>query len=268
MSLTRRTALSLGAVALAAPAVAIGVTEPRAAAPSSSDIQAWSDYEVRLRNRLADAGGGKFDETTARAVLELTNQARQATGAQALVWHTELAGAACAHAGDLAHRHYIDHLSPEGFDPSHRFWLTGRTTVGSPSENIAYHRGEGPPITAPGLLRNWRNSPRHWGNLLNPRHSHGGIGLVRTADRAWLVGLYAQPLATLSEPLAFRPEGDAINRALQGLSPVLLPRLTRPQGSLAGIDTASRSIRQIAAVRRVGLGAFDLIGGPIFLANA
>ena len=50
---------------------------------------------------------------------------------------------------EWAARAYVEHLSPEGFDPSHRFWLLGRTTIGSPSENIAYHRGAGPPRNDP-----------------------------------------------------------------------------------------------------------------------
>src|SRR5688572_21532215 len=109
----------MGLAAVAAPAAAEITTD---AAPPASDASAWSHYEARLRARLADAGGGHFDEAAGQAALEATNRARAAAGAPAVVWHDELAQAARAHAADLAQRAYVEHLSPEGFDPSHRFW--------------------------------------------------------------------------------------------------------------------------------------------------
>src|SRR5690349_448240 len=146
MSLTRRTTLAAGLAAAAAPAFARDAPEitvvmaARDEAPPASAIDVWSAYEARLRARLADGGGGRFDDAGARAALALANQARAAVRAPALAWHDELAQSARAHAGDLAHSGKVEHLSAEGFDPSHRLWLLGRTTIGSPSENLAYHR--------------------------------------------------------------------------------------------------------------------------------
>jgi len=258
---TRRTALATGLAALAAPAMADVATD---AAPAATDTKAWTAYEARLRARLADAGGGRLDAAAGRTALDLTNRARAAVGASPLAWHNELAQAARAHAGDLAQRTYVEHLSPEGFDPSHRFWLLGRTTIGSPSENIAYQRGG--PATPAGLLQRWRTSPGHWKNLLRPSHTHAAYAFLRSGDRSWLIGLYARPLATLPEPLPFHAHGPEIGRALRSLSSAHRPRLAVPQGSRLGKVDGAPPVMQITAIRPGAGGRFDIVGGPIFLA--
>lgn len=260
---SRRVLLGAGAAFLA-PGLA-------RAAPPASDPNPWIAYEARLRARMADAGGGRFDDAAARAVLTLTNAARQAAGAGPLAWHPELAEAARAHAGDLVQRGYIEHLSPETFDPSHRFWLLGRRTVGSPSENIAWHKG-GDPATPQRMMKIWQGSPGHWKNLLRPSHTHAAFGFVRRGDQAWVVGLYANPLARLVEPLPFRLEGfDQAAQVIKGfeaLPPGCLPRVTAPQGADAGRSPRPGEgprLMQLSLRRRMDETSFELIGGPIFL---
>lgn len=248
---------------LASPAAADVATD---AAPPASDARAWAAYEARLRERLADAGGHRFDDASAHIALDATNAVRRTAGAPPVEWHEELAAAARAHAGDLAARGYVEHLSPEGFDPSHRFWLLGRTTIGSPSENIAYHRAAGPPATSTALLQRWKKSPGHWRNLLRASHTHAAYGVVRGRDRVWMVGLYARPVATLPEPLPFHAHGPEIARALRAVPGEHRPRLSVPQGSRLGKIEGTPPVMQITAIRRVDTGAFDVVGGPIFLA--
>ncbi len=170
----RRTGLAGGLAA----GLAAATGAARAAGPPSAET--WVAYEARLRARGADAGGGRFDGTTERGLHAMTNQARTASGADALTWDAELAATARAHAGDLAQRRYVEHLSPEGFDPTDRLGLVARRTIGSASENITWHRG-GKVDGAGDLMRNWRSSPPHWSNLLNARYSHAGFGVG--ADR-------------------------------------------------------------------------------------
>jgi uncharacterized protein YkwD len=258
--LARRTLLAAGLGTLAGRAAAEQATD---AAPPATDIAAWTAYEARLQSRMADAGGGRFDEAAARAALDITNRARGQAGAPPVAWQAELAQAAHAHAGDLARRGYVEHLSPEGFDPSHRLWLVGRTTVGSPSENIAYHRGAR--VNGAQLLERLRGSPGHWANLLRPTHTHAAYAFVTRGDRYWLVGLYARPLATLGEPLPFLAQGPDVRRALASLAPEQRPRLAVPQGSRLGNVAGAPPVMQITAIRPGGLGRFDVVGGPIFL---
>ena len=236
-------------------------------APPASDVGAWTRYEARLRARIADAGGGRFDDGAGRVALSATNTARAAAGAPAVAWHEELALTARAHAADLAARAYVEHLSPEGFDPSHRFWLLGRTTIGSPSENIAYHRGDGPPAAPADLVARWRKSPGHWRNLLRASHTHAAYGVVRTRDRVWMVGLYARPLASLAAPLPFRAQGPEIARALEAVPREQRPRLATPQGCRPGRAEGQAPVMQLTAIRRLEAGGFDVIGGPIFVAG-
>ena len=264
MSFSRRAALAAGLSALALPAAADPL---RDAAPPASDDAAWRAYEALLRARLSDAGGGRFDEAGAQQAFALTNAARRAAGAPAVEWHAELEAAARAHAGDLRRRSYVEHLAPEGFDPSHRFWLIGRTTIGSPSENIAFHRGHGPPATPAHLIDRLRRSPGHWANLLRGTHTHAACALVRDRTRAWLVSLYARPVAALPDPLPFRAEGPDIARALRSLPADLRLRLAVPQGSRLGTVAGAPPVMQLTAIRRSDPGRIDVIGGPIFLAS-
>lgn len=266
MSASRRGILTGGVAAIASPALAQRAAKA-ANTPAAADLLAWTTYEARLRARLNDAGGGVFDLIAARKVLSLINQARTAVGASGVEWHAELAETASAHAGDLARRGYVEHISPEGFEPSHRFWLLGRTTIGSPSENIAYHRGDGAPATPSDLVRLWRNSPGHWRNVLRPTHTHAAFAIVRRPDKAWLVGLFARPLATLTEPLALRATGPEISRALRSLASDLHAGVSIPQGSRMGEVKGQPPVLQITATRPAGPGAYDVIGGPIFLAG-
>lgn len=272
MRLTRRRAM-VGAAALAAApagAAAAPATAPevtivlaRDEAPPASDIDAWSVYEARLRLRGADAGGGRFDDEGARATLAAVNQARAGAGAAPLTWHDELALAARAHAGDLAHTGRVEHLSAEGFDPSHRLWLLGRTTVGSPTENLAYHRQKGPPAPPGALLAQWRRSPEgHWQNLVRPSHTHAAFALVRGSDQALLVGLFLRPVAALAAPLPWLAQGNDIAEALRGLDPGLAPRLAPPQGARPVTGAPGRRVMQISALRREDGG---YVGGPVFL---
>lgn len=258
MRLTRRRVVGGGALLIAGPAYGQTVVD---AAPAATDVAAWTAYEARLRARLAD---GRFDAQGADAALATTNSLRLAAGAPPLTWHAELAETARAHAADLAARRYVEHLSPEGFDPSHRFWLLARTTIGSPSENIAYHRGEGPPAPAGRMVERWRQSPGHWQNVLRASHTHAGYGVVRGPDRVWVVGLFAQPLATLPEPLPFRAREPEIARAIRATPSALSPRLTVPQGSRPARLAGATPVMQLTAVRRIG-GVADIIGGPIFI---
>ncbi|MEW5685951.1 MAG: CAP domain-containing protein [Pseudomonadota bacterium] len=264
MSFSRRAALAGGLSTLALPAMAEAL---RDAAPTASDAAAWSAYEALLRARLADAGGGRFDEAGARQAFDLTNAARRAAGAAPVQWRPDLETAARAHAGDLARRGYVEHLTPEGFDPSHRFWLLSRTTIGSPSENISYHRGEGPPATPDHLIDRLRRSPGHWANLLRDTHTHAAYALVRGRTRAWLVGLYARPLATLPDPLPFQAQGPDVARALRSLPAELRLRLAVPQGSRQGKVEGAPPVMQLTAIRRSDPGRIEVVGGPIFLAT-
>lgn len=237
----------------------------RSAGPPSAD--AWIAYEARLRARAGDAGGGRFDGATERSLHALTNRARAAGGADALTWDAELAATARAHAADLAQRRYVEHLSPEGFDPTDRLGLLARRTIGSASENITYHRGD--KVDGAGdLMSNWRSSPPHWSNLLNPRYSHAGFGVVRVADQVYAVGLYAKLNGSLSADLPFHlADIAALLSNLKGMPAGVASFWLEDQVR----KTGRRGMRAPPGVYRLRIdlpladATYDALYGPIFV---
>jgi hypothetical protein len=248
--------------------LAAGLTAAAGArAAGAAPADAWVAYEARLRARGLDAGGGRFDGPTERELHTLTNRARSAGGADALTWDAELAATARAHAGDLAQRRYVEHLSPEGFDPTDRLGLVARRTIGSASENITWHRG-GQIDGAGDLMRNWRSSPPHWSNLLNPRYSHAGFGVVRIADQVYAVGLYAKLNGTLAADLPFHlADTNALLSNLKGMPAGVASFWLEDQVRKVG----RRGMRAPPGVYRLRIDlpldstTYDELYGPIFV---
>ncbi|MFC3078279.1 CAP domain-containing protein [Phenylobacterium terrae] len=262
----RRRLLGGLALALCAPALAHAALRP-------GEPQPWLDYEARLRGRLGDAGGGRFQAGTAEALLAETNAVRHAAGRGELQWSAQLALAARAHAADLAARGYVEHLSPEGFDPSHRLSLLSRRLLASTSENIAVRTGGAPP-TASDLMGVWRKSRPHWTGLMLPTHTHAAFGVVQAGRRTIAVGLYARPDGTLAQPAPFRLEDEAdLVRAVASARPELRDfELTDPISERrmagpwpTGEDFAlPRGVYQLRPHRPVP-GGTQILWGPIFV---
>ncbi len=247
---------------------------PAWAAPQVTDVGVWLAYEARLRARLVDAGGGRFAAPDERRLWTLTNGARAANGAPACGWSDELALTARAHAADLADRDYVEHLTPEGFDPSHRIGVLARRMIGSASENIAYRHAP-KPSSAEDLMELWRNSERHWLNLLAPTHAQVGFGVVTRGERTYAVGLYAHPDGELAAPLPFKVNGAAdLFSVLERASPHLESfSLTNPLDVAAsrafGQDAiGSRltpGVYQLRPRQRLDAQRYQILWGPIFV---
>jgi uncharacterized protein YkwD len=251
-------------------ALIAGLMAAGAARAEGQAQDAWLSYEVRLRARAADCGGGRFDAATERALLGLTNQVRAAAGVGALAWNGELAATARAHAGDLAQRRYVEHLSPEGFDPTDRLGLLARRTIASTSENIAFHRGRKIDGAAH-MMGIWRASPPHWGNLLTERYSHAGFGVAGLDERVYAVGLYAKLSGTLSADLPFHlPDVAALLSSLKGMPAGVASFWLEDQVRTAG----RRGLRAPPGVYRLRIdlpvegAAGENLYGPIFVLDA
>lgn len=250
---------------LATPALA------RVAPGLSQD--AWLAYEARLRGRAADAGGGDFLAASERELLTLTNAARKAVGAPALAWNAELARVARGHAGDLAGRGYVEHLSPEGFDPNHRVGLLARRMIGSASENIAYRRAA-EIAKASDLMGIWRRSPPHWSNLLRAHYTQAGFGVVARGRQTYAVGLYARPDGALGAPLPFRLGQEAefasvLRAASPGFEGFMLTDPLDEDAAWTRIDwddgaPVPPGVYQLRPRRRVDRRRYQILWGPIF----
>jgi uncharacterized protein YkwD len=273
---TTRSPLTAGGVARRTLLAGIGslAALPAFAAPQAIDASAWLDYEARLRARLVDAGGGRFEAAKERQLWMLTNGARIANGAPACGWSDELALTARAHAADLADRDYVEHLAPEGFDPTHRIGVLARRMIGSASENIAYRHAPAAP-SAEDLMGLWRGSERHWLNLLAPAHAQVGFGVVTRGERTYAVGLYAHPDGELAAPLPFKVNGAVdLSSVLEQASPRLESfSLTNPLDAAAsrafGQDAIgpqlTPGVYQLRPRQRLDERHYQILWGPIFV---
>jgi uncharacterized protein YkwD len=125
-----------------------------------------------------------------RLMLDLINADRQANGLSAVAWDEGAAQAATAHAEDMAAQGYFSHWNTKGWGPDVRYGLAGGTDV--IKENVAsqwrrYDDGRPAPIddwsevvreAQTGLM----NSPGHRANILDPFHTHVGIGIAYNAQ--------------------------------------------------------------------------------------
>jgi hypothetical protein len=123
-------------------------------------------------------------------MLDLINADRQANGLTAVEWDDSAAQAAQLHAEDMAQQNYFSHWNTQGWGPDVRYGLAGGTDV--IRENVAaqwsrYNDGRPAPIG------DWRevirdaqvglmNSPGHRANILDPHHTHVGIGVAYNAE--------------------------------------------------------------------------------------
>jgi uncharacterized protein YkwD len=113
------------------------------------------------------------------ATLCLMNSERRKQGLPSLATDAIRAQASRGHSMDMVKRSYFAHNSPEGrtvvdrlrsarYIPKGRGWTVG--------ENLAW--GSGPLGSPRAIVQAWLDSPGHRKNLLSPRYSAVGLGIV------------------------------------------------------------------------------------------
>lgn len=109
-------------------------------------------------------------------ILDLVNELRTKNGRMPLVMHTTLREAARRKSLDMMNRNYFDHQNTDGTYTYH--WLQN---CGYPygwwAENIAYNYS-----SAEMLFEQWKNSPGHYRNMMNPNLRAIGIGVYRGSN--------------------------------------------------------------------------------------
>jgi uncharacterized protein YkwD len=103
--------------------------------------------------------------------LSRVNAYRQTSGAGALTVSPTLTQAAKWMSGDMAAKRYFDHTDSQGRDPFQRMCAFGYCAQSAKAENIA--AGE---ATAAKTFDQWKNSPEHNRNMLDPHYTVIGIG--------------------------------------------------------------------------------------------
>jgi len=107
-------------------------------------------------------------------VVDLVNIDRSNAGCGPLTVDDRLATAAQLHSDDMSARHYMDHINPEGLDPTARAAAQGYTGAGI-GENIA--QGYPDPVA---VMEGWLNSPGHKANIENCSYTVIGVGVNET----------------------------------------------------------------------------------------
>jgi len=259
--INRREALVGALIAVAAPIA----TQAEAATASS-----WLSYENRLRQRLGDAGGGRFDEGFARALLGEVNGFRASHRMGGYQWDEGLAATARAHAADMAARNYFAHNAPEGFTPFDRASLIARDLAGPVAENLAWRTG-GP--TARTFEDMWEMSPGHRKNLLKTDCTHAGYGVVRAGGKVFAVGVYAGAQVRLARPMPLKLSSpQELTTMLAGSHPqIQRVAFTRPgenpstvPAPLSKAPALAPGIWQMRPCKPAANGLFDVLNGPTF----
>lgn len=166
-------------------------------------------------------------------MLEAINADRQAQGLRTVNWDVTATIAGQAHAEDMLTKDYFSHWNLAGYGPEHRYALVGG--VDAVAENIymywyRYDNGQPAPI------EDWRkvireaeanlmDSPGHRRNILDPFHTHVGVGLAYDAQKGEL--RLTQEFINRRVQIDLQPGHLAIGDEIT-VSGVLLPGASNP----------------------------------------
>lgn len=156
------------------------------ALPPSATLPLPSPIPVTPTGPLSISPADYDPDRLAAMMLDLVNTARQANGQSTVGWDETAVSAANLHAHDMVQDSYFSHWNLDGWGPEHRYAQVGGEDV--VMENLhafsyTYDDGRAAPI------ENWQeviqnaqiglmNSPGHRANILDPAHTHVGIGMA------------------------------------------------------------------------------------------
>ncbi len=205
---------------------------------------------------LSCAAIAQQDDSAARELFRLTNQARAQHGAAPLQWEERLAAIALAHAQEMAARDEMTHEFNGELSARERVTSTGLHTTVS-GENVGFAD------RAPEIHDAWMNSPGHRSNILDLRFNVIGIAVVRRGRVLWAVQDFARLLPQTSESDVEQMVASSLSRQraagrMTALALVDIPDVRREacrmadQGSL-NARAAARNLRNARAVFAVTL---------------
>lgn len=150
------------------------------------------------------------NEALAHRIFDLTNQDREAHGLQPLRWSAPLASAAQAHAERMVFAGYLSHDYPG--EPG----LVQRTSMaGAHFQAVAENIATG--FSPAGINSEWMHSFMHRENILDPRMTALGVGLVERNDTLFAVEDFSDASQALSPRQVERQVGELLRR--QGIAP-------------------------------------------------
>jgi len=167
--------------------------------------------------------------------LDLINQSRTAEGLSLVAWDDAAAQVAQAHAEDMLTGPYFSHWNRAGYGPEHRAALdAGMTDAVFENIHAFWRTSNGQP--AP--IQDWpqrildahlglMDSPGHRRNIMDPAHTHVGVGIAYRPDigQLRLVQLFLNryvELDPLPAELPIGAEEEISGRLLDGASDPLV----------------------------------------------
>ena len=244
---------------------ALAWSPARAAGPA-----AWRAYDTRLRARLADAGGGRFERDFAQALLRLNNAFRAEQQLAPYRWDEGLAEAARAHAADMTARDFFGHEAPEGFTPFDRASLLARDLCGPIAENVAWRSDDRRPSNPRQFEDLWETSPGHRRNLLREDYTHAGYGVVRVGAKYVAAGVYGGEEIRLPAPLPMRlASGEELvgllNGSVERLAITAPGENPRNAGAPPTIPPVlSPGVWQLRPMKATAPLMYSVLAGPVF----
>lgn len=160
----------------------------------------------------------QFPNDQQQRLLDLTNQARLDQGLQPLHWDPSLAAAAQAHAQKMFDEHSLSHQLPGEPDLQARAAEAG-AHFREIAENVAMGNG------AEGVQKEWMKSPQHRANILDPRLTDIGIGVVEHAGYWYAVVDFDSAVQNLASSQIEQRIGALLSR--HGIDPSRSPAAAR-----------------------------------------
>jgi hypothetical protein len=144
-----------------------------------------------------------FDSAVEKQMFELVNKERTSRGIPALVWADKLQQSARKHTVEIAKHKTLSHQFSDEPNVQSRIAATGFHFNAS-AENVASA------TYAAELHRALMNSPGHRANILNPKYTAMGIGVVHSGDTYYAT----QNFATATEDLSTEKAEERIAKTL------------------------------------------------------
>lgn len=194
-------------------------------------------------------------------MLNLINDDRAANGLSPVAWDDTAARAGQAHTDEMVAANYLSHWNQAGYGPDHRYAFAGGLDADFENVHSSYHRyidGRGVPVTdweakLADVEKGFMGSTSHRRNILDPAHTHVGIGIAYNRVNGELrvaqefVNRYAQIDGTpgRAAPGASVTLSGRLLRS--GLEPVLVSVAYEPPPSPLSVAQLNKTTSYMAA---------------------
>jgi len=165
-------------------------------------------------------------ETLKKELLSQINRDRARYGLSPLRWDGRASRVAEAHAREMLRERYFSHWDLSGRKPYQRYALAGGTEYNAENLGFASCRPSGPGDhinvrravfeSYRGMLAEKPPNDGHRRTILNPHHTHVGIGLAFDAGRVYIAQLFLSRYVDFSPPPPQRARMDEERVYLSG----------------------------------------------------